>query len=122
MIELDYTKDKELFNETAKEWAEKISGARQQTKKTQIRNFYEYVLDLHEKAQKEPFEEILPFVKMLNSKVSYAVERRVASREFQEMMQTCVNQVNDQGKLKVFKLFFEAVIGFYKEDSKGGGK
>lgn len=115
MIELDYTKDKELFNETAQKWAEKIN----KTKKTQVRNFYDYVLDLYEKAQSEPFEEVLPFVKMLNSKVSYAVERKVASREFQEMMQTCVNQINDQVKLNVFKLFFEAVIGFYKEDSKG---
>lgn len=109
-IVLDYRKDEELFNETAREWAEAI----EKTKKTQVRNFYDNVLELTEKSEKEAWEDVLPFVKMLNSKVSYAENRRVASREFQDMMSQCISQVKEKKDLEVFKLFFEAVIGFFK--------
>jgi len=111
-IVLDYTKKPELFNEEAKYWAEKISNG---MKSTQIRNFYDFVLDLNDRAEKEPFAEVLPFVKMLNSKANYAKERKVASFEFVEMISKCVSQVNTKEQLKTFKLFFEAVIGFSKK-------
>jgi len=110
MIQLDYKKDNELFNKTAQYWAEKI----ERTKKTQVRNFYDKVLELYERSKSEDWEDIEPFVKMLNSKVAYGVSRKVVSQEFQQMMQECINQVNNPEKLKIFKLFFEAVIGFYK--------
>lgn len=118
-IELDYKEDVELFNETAKYWAEKIPGSNpnpnKRMKSTQIRNFYDFVLDLNDRAEKEPFGEVLPFVKMLNSKANYAKERDVASFEFAEMISKCVSQVNTKEQLKTFKLFFEAVIGFSKK-------
>lgn len=118
-IVLDYTKDSELFNESAKYWAEKIPGSNpnpsKRMKSTQIRNFYDFVLDLNDRAEKEPFAEVLPFVKMLNSKTNYAKERGVASQEFVEMVSKCVSQVNTKEQLKTFKLFFEAVIGFSKK-------
>ena len=109
-IVLDYHKDKELFNETAKGWAEEIN----RTKKTQVRNFYDKVLELENRVKKEEWEDVLPFVKMLNSKVEYALTRKVASPEFKDMMNQCIAQVNSKEDLKTFKLFFEAVIGFYK--------
>jgi len=108
---LDYKKDPELFSNTAKKWAEEI----ERTKKSQVRNFYDKVLDLNQRARhEEDFGEILPFVKMLNSKVAYAVTRGVAKREFEEMMHLCIDQVKTKEDLHVFKLFFEAVLGFYK--------
>jgi len=110
-ITLDYTKDVELFGETAQKVAQAISG----TKSTQIRNFYEYVLDLEQRSKTQPFGEILPFVKMLNSKAHYAKERRVASVEFIEMLKKCIEQVKSPKDLETFKLFFEAVIGFSKK-------
>lgn len=109
-IELDYIKDPNLFDTTAKEWAEAIG----KTKKTQARNFYEKVLELEEKSKHEKWEDVLPFVKMLNSKVAYGVSRKVVSSEFQDMMTQCITQVNSKENLKVFKLFFEAVLGFFK--------
>lgn len=109
-IVLDYKKERELFNDVAKEWAEKIS----KTKKTQVRNFYDKVLELGDEIKREDFESVLPFIKMLNSKVAYAVNRRVASNEFQEMMEDCINQIDSKEKFETFKLFFEAVLGFYK--------
>jgi len=109
-IELDYTKDSNLFDTTAKEWAEAID----KTKKTQARNFYEKVLELESKSKNEEWQNVLPFVKMLNSKVAYGVSRKVVSSEFQDMMTQCISQVNIKDDLKVFKLFFEAVLGFFK--------
>ncbi len=110
-IELDYIKNPKLFDETAKEIAQKIS----KTKSTQIRNFYDYVLDLYSQSRTKPFEEVLPFIKMLNSKVSYSKSRGHSSDEFVLMIQECIKQVDSPKKLEVFKLFFEAVLGFYKK-------
>ncbi|BBG66777.1 CRISPR-associated protein, Csm2 family [Hydrogenimonas sp.] len=126
-IELDYRKDPELFNETAKSWADAICQDNQKkngdcgVKSTQIRNFYEKVLELNRKVEnrEKDFEDILPFVKMLNSKVEYALHRKgdggtLVNKSFADMMKRCISQVDSPEKLRNFKLFFEAVLGFYK--------
>jgi CRISPR-associated protein Csm2 len=110
-IKLDYIVNPKLFDETAKELAQKVS----KTKSTQMRNFYEYVLDLYEQSQSKPFAEVLPFVKMLNSKVAYSKSRGHSSDEFVLMIQECIKQVDSPKKLELFKLFFEAVLGFSKK-------
>lgn len=118
-IVLDYRKDVELFNETAENWAKAIcgEGGDCRVKSSQLRNFYEKVMELEEKAAKltdDQFkEDVLPFVKMLNSKVAYANTRKTVSREFVDMMNQCIGQVQKVDDMKVFKLFVEAVIGFY---------
>jgi len=71
-ITLDYTKDNELFNKTAEKLANLINNTKPDTKSTQMRKFYEYILELNDRAKSESFENILPFVKMLNSKIAYA--------------------------------------------------
>ena len=111
LIVLDYKKDPNLFDTTAKTVAEKISG----TKATQMRAFYDYVIELEQKSNTEDFNEILPFVKMLNSKAVYSNSRKCSSSEFVEMINKCVAQVKTEDDLRVFKLFFEAVIGFSKK-------
>ena len=114
-IVLDYKKDSELFNETAHSWAKEICGGGRdcRVKSTQLRNFYEKVMELEDRSKKEDFTEVLPFVKMLNSKVAYARTRGHVNNEFTDMMKQCIDQVNTKESLGVFKLFFEAVIGFY---------
>jgi len=117
-IVLDYKKDPELFSATAQEWAEGICDWNERNKDcrvkpTQLRNFYDKVMELEERARKEPFNEVLPFVKMLNSKVAYAKTRKHVSNEFVDMMNQCIAQVDSPESLKTFKLFFEALIGFY---------
>ncbi len=122
-IDLSYTindkgaivlNDKKLFSDTAEFWAEKIS----RTKKTQARNFYDKILELEKEIEPKGFDSVYPFIKMLNSKVAYGVNRRVVSREFQDMMEQSLNQItpNQQGeqKFKNFKLFFESVLGYFK--------
>jgi len=123
VIELDYTKDSELFNKTADNWAEKIGNGKGGVKNTQMRKFYDQVLDLQQKAKQMSDEdftmELLPFVKMLNSKVAYASTRnsgggKIVNKAFVDMMKSCINQVESKKDLNTFKLFFEAVIGFHK--------
>ena len=124
MIELDYTKDSELFNKTADRWAEKIGNDKKYgVQNTQMRKFYDQVLSLQQKAKQmsdEDFQsDLLPFVKMLNSKVAYASTRnsgggKIINKAFVDMMGSCINQVSNKKDLNTFKLFFEAVIGFHK--------
>jgi len=123
VIELDYTKDSELFNETALKWAEKIGTGKGGVQNTQMRKFYDQVLNLQQKAKQmsdEDFQsDLLPFVKMLNSKVAYASTRnsgggKIVNKTFVDMMSSCINQVSNKKDLNTFKLFFEAVIGFHK--------
>jgi len=106
--------DATLFDSVAEKWAKAIN----RTKKTQARNFYDQILSLEAKIKDEDFESVYPFIKMLNSKVAYGVSRRVVSFEFQEMMNQSIDQItmNKEGeqKFKHFKLFFEAVLGFFK--------
>lgn len=133
-IVLDYKQHSDLFDNIAKEWADKVYEDREYipkkdkkgyekqnfkkdpTKSTQIRNFYDYVLQRFEESEKDPdqFDEVLPFVKMINSKVEYAYGRENISKSFKEMMTNCVNQTNTYKELRTFKLFFEAFVGFYK--------
>ncbi|MDL0089652.1 type III-A CRISPR-associated protein Csm2 [Campylobacter gastrosuis] len=113
-IVLDYKKDKELLNQTA----EKTANAISKMTSNQIRNFYDYVLNLNERANSEDFDEILPFVKMLNSKVAYSKGKGNADQNFVQMIKKCIEQVNTKDDLNVFKLFFEAVLGFYKNKEK----
>jgi CRISPR-associated protein Csm2 len=123
----------ELFDIVARDCAEAISETkstncakaisetkptqvRNKTKPTQVRNFYDYVLKLLDRVDNgEKFDNILPFVKMLNSKVHYAEARKHVSIEFSEMIKKCVSQVDSKETLRTFKLFFEAVIGFSKK-------
>jgi len=134
MIELDYKKDTELFNETAKKWAELIYKDKEYIEKekkrgklennfksdpikpTQMRKFYDQLLERHNEViiEKKDLDEVLPFVKMILSKVEYAYSRELVNKSFRKMMTECIKQINDEQELKNFKLFFEAVIGFYK--------
>lgn len=110
-IKLDYSTQPDLFDGIAKKAAIEIS----KTKTTQMRNFYEYVLDLLAKSNDENFKtEILPFVKMLNSKVAYSNSRGHASDEFADMIKQCIEQIQNKKDLQTFKYFFEAVLGFSK--------
>ena len=125
-INLDYTQkgNDDLFDTVARKWAEDIEKYKcknkkgkivdMKTKKNQLRNFYDKVLELENQAKHENWENVLPFVKMLNSKVAYAESREVVNCEFANMMTQCISQVNTKEDLTKFKLFFEAVLGFFK--------
>lgn len=117
---LDYENEVQLFGDIAEKWADKIfeEGNRQRNKTSQLRAFYDKVYDLNEKAEGLSDEEykksIYPFVVMLNSKVKYAKTRNLVSESFVNMINECVKSCEkSNNKLNNFKLFFEAIIGFY---------
>lgn len=111
----------ELFNSIAKRTAETLaSGKREVNKSTQIRRFYDELLMWETKSTQNPdkFSEYLPFIRMLNAKVAYAEGRGHVDANFTRFMAHCLQQVNDSNTLRTFKLFFEAMLGFYKLEKK----
>ncbi len=121
-ITLDYEIQEQLFGNIAEEWAKIIENDKKNSKdkinkSAQIRRFYDSVLELNEKAQNMTDEiykkEIFPFVIMLNSKVAYAKSRELVSNSFVKMINQCVKESTTVKKMNNFKLFFEALIGFY---------
>jgi len=103
----------EMFGEKAQKIADLLN---EDIKTTQFRKFYEKVLELNDKAQNLSDDEfkmqVLPFVKMLNSKVQYAKTRKLCKDNFVELMGGSIKKVNSVQELQNFKYFLEAIIGF----------
>ena len=107
-----------LFGDEAKRVANLLNDGsrRADISTTQFRQFYEKVLELNDKAQglsKDEFDiKVLPFVKLINSKVQYSKSRRHCGERFEMMMDKSIKAVNSADELKNFKYFLEAVIGY----------
>jgi len=107
-----------LFGDEAKRVANLLNdgGFKADISTTQFRHFYEKILELNDKAQglcQAEFEvKILPFVKLLNSKVQYAKSRRNCGERFDRMMDKSIKAVNSAEELQNFKYFLEAIIGY----------
>lgn len=114
--------DAELFNNVAQQTAQTLADTqrREQNKSTQIRRFYDELLMWETKATQNPskFAEYLPFIRMLNAKAAYAEGRGHVDSNFTMLIQHCLQQVTDDKTLRTFKLFFEAMLGFYKLEKK----
>lgn len=111
----------ELFNSIALNTAETLAkSGHEQNKSTQIRRFYDELLMWEAKVTQNPekFGEYLPFIRMLNAKAAYAEGRGHVDSNFKRLMQHCLQQVTDDKTLRTFKLFFEAMLGFYKLEKK----
>lgn len=113
--------DPKLFSETAekgaREFAEdKKKDKRKPNKRTQIRKFYDEVLrlDAEAKTRPEDWDFILPQIHMLTAKAAYAQGRGLVSPGFLEFIRSGVDQINEERDLRVFAMFFEAVMGFYR--------
>lgn len=123
-----------LFSETAEELAKKINEERSNSrdkcnKPTQIRKFFDEVIRFQGMVQANPaqFDELLPYIKMLNAKAAYAAGRDLIGAEFRGFLSDSLKQVSDQKDFELFCSFFEAFLGFYKyyaekEKDSGGGQ
>lgn len=119
--------DTELFSDKANKLAEDIYKEQQQSrgkanKPTQIRKFYDEVLRFDSMLKTNPadFENILPYLKMLNAKAAYAMGRDLVSKGFRDFISTSLNQINDKDDFDAFASLFEAFMGYYKfYDEKG---
>jgi len=105
-----------LFGDEAKRVANLLNdgGYSADISTTQFRQFYEKILELNDKAQgNDRFDiEVLPFVKLLNSKVQYSFSRRNCRENFVTMMDKSIKAVNSEDELRNFKYFLEAIIGY----------
>ena len=103
-----------MFSKKAESIARILNnGKKPDISTTQYRKFYEEILKLNEKASGVDFDvEILPFVKMLVSKVQYSQSRKACGEKYVEFMKTSINKVNSKEELANFKLFLEAILGF----------
>jgi CRISPR-associated protein Csm2 len=114
----DDKKLEEMFGEKAEKIAKKVNDGSKSpdTSTTQFRKFYDKVLELNEKSQnlsQDEFEiKVLPFLKMLNSKVAYAKTRDVCGDNFAILMNKSIKKVNSVEELQNFKYFLESIIGF----------
>lgn len=106
-----------LFDTIAKQVAQTLDDNQKSNKPTQLRRFYDEICMWSERvdANEEKFAEFLPFIRMLNAKAAYAQGRQLVDPNFVKLMRDGLAQVQDAKTMKYFKLFMEAVMGFYKE-------
>jgi CRISPR-associated protein Csm2 len=110
----------DMFDSIAKDIAKKLNDTDSRNKPdistTQFRKFYDKILELSEKSialSEDEFKvEILPFVKMINSKVQYSKSRGHCGQGFVQLMEISIKQVNSVEELQNFKYFLESIIGF----------
>ncbi|HXH02917.1 MAG TPA: type III-A CRISPR-associated protein Csm2 [Candidatus Competibacteraceae bacterium] len=112
--------DPELFNGIAKEATKLVAAVedRNRNKSTQLRRFYDELClwEMRVAQQPEKFAEYLPFIRMLNAKVAYAEGRKLVDQNFVRLMHHTLGEVKDTESLAACKLFWEAFMGFYKQE------
>lgn len=124
-IKLDDLADN-IFSEIAKEAADFISprpNNRGQipdiNKSTQLRKFYDELVLWHDKVLRADdcstaYRQAAPFIQMLKAKAAYSLGRKHVDKNFVEVFNKIIGQINSPETLKHAKLFFEAVLAFRK--------
>lgn len=116
--------DAELFNGIAKQAAQAVARAEaNRNKPSQLRRFYDELLLWETRISQQPtevqeakFAEYLPFIRMLNAKAAYAEGRKLVDRNFVDLMHHTLNEVTSPQTLTTCKYFWEAFMGFYKQE------
>ncbi len=110
----------ELFNIIAQSAARSVANTddRNRNKSTQLRRFYDELCLWETRVSQQPdkFAEYLPFIRMLNAKVAYAEGRKLVDPTFVRLMYHTLGEVEDADSLGACKLFWEAFMGFYKQE------
>ena len=93
------------------------SDPKKTIKSSQLRKFYADVKSLERQWQasggdEDAFAVILPMIKLLKAKSSYACKRNVVPENFRAWIEKHVDSVNAARDFKAFLLHFEAVVGF----------
>lgn len=112
--------DPELFNSVAQQWARQIAQPqdRNRNKSTQLRRFYDELVLWETRSTQQPdkFSEYLPFIRMLNAKAAYADGRKLVDHTFVALLSHTLKEVNSAETFTTCKLFWEAFMGFYKQE------
>ena len=109
----------ELFSQTAEDWAKKcyVNANSNTNAGTQIRRFYDELILWNEKCTTQQiFQENLPYIRMIKSKVAYAKGRDIIDVNYKALMDGIINAIqgNNVKTLKNAKLFLEAFTGYFK--------
>ncbi len=90
---------------------------------TQLRKFFDEVKSYEKyfvSDDETKWKEKKPYIKMLKSKIAYAVARKGVTKgvykNLEKFISDCVNYVNQEKDYFVFLSLFEAVYGFYCEE------
>ena len=110
--------DATLFSQVAEDAAKNVAATRKPTQ-TQLRKFYDEICmwDSKCQAEKNRFEEYLPFILMLKAKVAYAKGRKLVNDAYADILNHCLSELESNREpetLHNLKLFMEAFTGFYK--------
>lgn len=87
---------------------------------TQLRKFYNDVLRYKTKiaANESEFEKYLPYVRMINAKLTYSNARDNITKDCLGFFKVRINEILDIKDFYAFSDFFEAFMAFYKKYSK----
>lgn len=119
----------ELFAAVAENYAnQRIASSKNTNQLTQLRKFYAELLRWYEQVfyQDSPqrreaeLHAVLPYIKMLKAKATYAQHRKHVGEDFVQMFNLCIDGIVCPLSLKHAKLFMEAFIGYRKATSNQG--
>ncbi|MFH1760191.1 MAG: type III-A CRISPR-associated protein Csm2 [bacterium] len=82
----------------------------------QLRRFYNDVKSIEKRIDSgTDFAKVLPMIKMIKSKVSYASnpKKKKVPGEFRKFIDTCINNISNKEDFKAFCKHFEAVVGYF---------
>lgn len=83
---------------------------------TQFRKFYDEIIKLNINSKgmnnREFQKHILPFIKMIKSKVANSHSKGNSGNNFKVLMDISIAKVNSQEELQNFKYFLESIIGY----------
>ena len=119
-IKFGNDKSTEIFSDIAQRAAKHIKTNKNLNKTTQLRKFYDELAMWNDRVQlvrenkAGKFQELMPFIKMLKAKVAYAEGRKNVDKNFSDIFNRCIDQINNVETLRDAKLFMEAVMGFCK--------
>lgn len=128
MIVKDFWEDQEkgilkpnLFSVTAKIATEVVHNEGEATKinsPTQIRKFYDEVIRYKTQCltkDEDFFKQKLPYIKMINAKLSYSKARGHIGPECCKLFSDLIGSVKNKKEFLVFADFFEAFIAYYRQ-------
>ncbi len=111
---------RELLTADAERWADRLYNSGKGVSSTQLRKFFNEVKALQSRIEAEGFEANDALVGMLKPKAAYALKRAEKKKKggyenLCNMIEQCVELCRSKDDFNDFALFFEAVMGFFKE-------
>lgn len=112
----DHIKPKPVFNQRTQKEEFKNRDA---NKSSQLRKFYDELAmwddKIHRaKNKQEEYAKSAPFIHMLKAKAAYAQGRGHVDKNFIDIFNRLMTQIDNPDTLRHAKLFFEAMLGFRK--------